>query len=51
MLLNSEMINNTFSHFIQPECFRTVIGKPTGKRSLGRARRGWEVNTRMDLKK
>ena len=27
-----------------------LTGKPTGKRSLGRARRRWEENIRMDLK-
>jgi len=25
------------------------VGKPEGKRPLGRARRGWEVNIKMDL--
>ena len=27
-----------------------LTGKPTGKRPLGRARRRWEGNIRMDLK-
>ena len=27
------------------------IGKPTGKRPLGRLRREWENNTRKDLEK
>ena len=27
-----------------------LIGKPTGKRPLGRPRRRWEDNIRMDLK-
>ena len=26
-----------------------LTGKPTGKRPLGRPRRRWEVNNRMDL--
>jgi hypothetical protein len=29
--------------------FRILIGKPTRKRPLGRPRRGWEDNIRMDL--
>ena len=30
--------------------FKIVTGIPTGKRSLGRPRRRWEDNIRMDLK-
>ena len=30
--------------------FNILIGKPTGKISLGRPRRRWEDNIRMDLK-
>ena len=29
--------------------FKILTGKPTGKRPLGRARRRWEDNIRMDL--
>ena len=29
--------------------FKILTGKPTGKRSLGRPRRTWEDNIRMDL--
>ena len=29
--------------------FRILTGKPTGKRPLGRPRRRWEYNIRMDL--
>ena len=29
--------------------FKILTGKPTGKRPLGRPRRGWEDNVRMDL--
>ena len=29
--------------------FKIVTGKPTGKRSLGRPRRRWEGNIRMNL--
>ena len=28
---------------------KILTGKPTGKRPLGRPRRGWEDNIRMDL--
>ena len=30
--------------------FTILTGKPTGKRPLGRPKRGWEDNNRMDLK-
>jgi len=29
--------------------FKIITGKPTGKRHVGRARRRWEDNIRMDL--
>jgi hypothetical protein len=29
--------------------FRVLVGKPEGKRRLGRPRRRWEDNIRMDL--
>ena len=29
--------------------FKILIGKPTGKKHLGRPRRRWEDNIRMDL--
>ena len=29
--------------------FKMLAGKPTGMRPLGRPRRGWEDNIRMDL--
>ena len=29
--------------------FKILTGKPTGKRPLGRPRRSWEDNIRMDL--
>ena len=31
--------------------FKIVIGKPTGKRFLGRPRRRWEDNIRMNIEK
>ena len=30
--------------------FKSLSGKPTGKRQLGRPRRRWEDNIKMDLK-
>ena len=30
--------------------FKILTGKPTGKKPLGRSRRRWEDNIRMDLK-
>jgi hypothetical protein len=32
------------------EACRVLVGKPEGKRPLGRPRRRWEGNIRMDLK-
>ena len=29
--------------------YRVLVGKPAGKRPLGRPRRRWEDNIRMDL--
>jgi hypothetical protein len=29
--------------------FRVLVGKPEGKRTLGRPRRRWEDNIKMDL--
>jgi hypothetical protein len=29
--------------------YRALVGKPEGRRSLGRPRRRWEENDRMDL--
>jgi hypothetical protein len=29
--------------------YRILVGKPEGKRPMGRPRRRWEDNTRMDL--
>jgi hypothetical protein len=30
--------------------YRVLVGKPEGKRPLGRTRRGWEDNIKMDFK-
>ena len=29
--------------------YRVLVGKPEGKRPLGKQRRGWEDNKKMDL--
>jgi hypothetical protein len=31
--------------------YRVLVGKPEGKRSLGRPRRRWEHGIKMDLRK
>jgi hypothetical protein len=31
--------------------YRVLVGKPEGKRQLGRPRRRWEDNIKMDLQK
>jgi len=31
--------------------YRVLVGKPEGKRPLGRPRRRWENNIKMDFKK
>jgi 3-oxoacyl-ACP reductase-like protein len=33
------------------DVYRVLVGKPEGKRPLGRPRLRWERNIRMDLKK
>ena len=30
--------------------YRVLVGKPEGKRPLGRPRHGWEGNIKMDLR-
>jgi hypothetical protein len=30
--------------------YRVLVGRPEGKRPLGRPRRGWEDNIKMDLR-
>jgi hypothetical protein len=32
------------------EVYKVLVGKPEGKRPLGRPRRRWEVGIRMDLR-
>jgi len=31
------------------DAYRVLVGKPQGKRPLGRPRRGWEDNVKVDL--
>jgi hypothetical protein len=31
-------------------CYRVLVGRPEGKRPLGRPRRRWEDNIKMDLR-
>jgi hypothetical protein len=38
-------------HDWQRNVYRFLMGKPEGKRPLGRPRRGWEDGIRMDLRK
>jgi hypothetical protein len=37
-------------YFIGEECVKVLIGKPEGKRPLGRPRCRWEDGIRMDLR-
>jgi hypothetical protein len=30
--------------------YRALVGKPEGRRPLGRPRRRWEINNKMDLR-
>jgi hypothetical protein len=32
------------------DAYRTLVGKPERRRPLGRPRRGWEYNIKIDLK-
>jgi hypothetical protein len=34
----------------EEECIQILVGKPEGKRSLGRSRRRWVNNIKMDLR-
>ena len=38
-----------FIFMYQSTKYRVLVGKPEGKRPLGRPRRRWEDNIRMDL--
>jgi hypothetical protein len=45
MLPKNLFINKTY---LQVECW--IVGKPEGRRPLGRPRRRWEDNIKMDLR-
>jgi hypothetical protein len=32
------------------ECIQNLVGRPEGRRALGRSRRRWEDNIKMDLR-
>jgi len=44
------MLGPTRIKFIQEGGYSVLVGKPDGKRPLGRPRRRWEDNTEIDLK-
>jgi hypothetical protein len=35
---------------MKSNAYRILVGKPEGKRPLGRSRRGWEDNIKMDVR-
>jgi hypothetical protein len=35
---------------IEKRIYRVLLGKPEGKRPLGRSRRGWEDKIKIDIK-
>jgi hypothetical protein len=37
-------------HGEEKECYRLLVGKPEGKRPLGRPKRRWVDNIKMDLR-
>jgi hypothetical protein len=43
-----EMLKPTY-HFFKERINRVLVGKPEGKGPLGRPRRRWEDNIKMDL--
>jgi hypothetical protein len=38
------------THGVKRNAYRIFVGKPEGKRPLGRPRRRWEDSIRMDLR-
>jgi hypothetical protein len=38
-----------YLHGGEKRCMQILVGKPEGKRPLGRPRHGWENNVKMDL--
>jgi len=44
-------ISGAYSTYGERRCvYRVLVGKPEGKRPLGRPRHRWEDNIKMDLK-
>jgi len=41
---------SSFEILVHNLTYKILVGKPEGKRPLGRPRRRWEDNIRMDLK-
>jgi hypothetical protein len=37
-------------HGVKPDAYRILVGKPEGKRPLGRPGRRWEDNMKLDLR-
>ena len=44
-----EMGMSCSRHLVADKCVKTLMGKPEGKRSLGRRRLRWEDNIKMDI--
>ena len=47
--LNNPIINKHVITYIKARVYRVLVRKPEGKRPLGRPRRRWEDNIKMDL--
>jgi hypothetical protein len=41
----------SLAHYLRPILILSLVGKLEGKRPLGRSRRRWEENIRMDVRK
>jgi hypothetical protein len=46
----NEMVRTCSTHWEKRNAYRILVGKPEGNRPLGRHRRRWEDNIKMDLK-
>jgi hypothetical protein len=49
-VVSSLHITTVYAHGGDEKCVTNFVGKPEGKRRLGRPRRRWEDNIKMDLK-
>jgi len=47
--LHNEELHSLNASPIMRNAYRIVVGKPEGKRRLGRPRNGWEDNIKMNL--